>query len=123
MTDTSIDALSGRTSNGMPTDRQQRDRVAAQGRIAVVPGADEERAEYWLLSEDGEEFPIEASDVGDVYAVLSRLRDRQVDDGVVSDPVEITCHECGKTWQHTGSGDRATCPNCETTTPVEGIGP
>lgn len=123
MTDTSIDAIADRNSDGMPIDRQERDRVASRGRIAVVSGTDGEPAAYWLVTEDGEEFPIEASDVEDVYAVLSRLRDRQVDDGVASDPVEVTCHECGKTWQHTGSADRATCPNCESTTPVEGIGP
>ncbi|WP_290812435.1 hypothetical protein [Halovivax sp.] len=36
---------------------------------------------------------------------------------------ELTCHECGKTWTHTGSEPHGTCPNCGEEVPEENIGP
>ena len=107
----------------MTADKRDRDPAEREGSIAVVHATEDESPAYWLRSDDGDAFPLREDDVGDAYAVLSRLRSQQADAGTMPDPVEVTCHECGKTWQHTGSGDKATCPNCEATTPVEGIGP
>ncbi|NHN47588.1 hypothetical protein G9464_08265 [Halostella sp. JP-L12] len=107
----------------MTDDDDDRDPVESEGSIAVVPATDDESPAYWLRSDEGDALPLREDDIGDLYAVASRLHNRQADADTLPDPVEVTCHECGKTWQHTGSADRATCPNCETTTPVEGIGP
>ena len=37
--------------------------------------------------------------------------------------IELTCHECGKTWTHTGAADFGTCPDCGESVPVENLGP
>ena len=102
-----------------------RDEVAREGRYAVVAAGSDESPDYWLVADDDRDrrVPIGQADVDDAHAVVSKLRGQRtdVDDG--SAGVALTCQECGKEWTYTGSDEHASCPNCETEVPVEGIGP
>lgn len=107
----------------MTTDEPDREPLVEEGRMTIVETADAETATYRLRAADGAEFPLREADVDDLATALSRLRARQNDAESTPETVEITCHECGKTWQHAGSGESATCPDCGTVTTVEGAGP
>ena len=103
--------------------RADRTPIVEQDPIAIVPAADDESCAFWLINDGGDEFPLRREELETVTSALSRLNEHETDADASSEPLEITCHECGKTWQHAGSTDRATCPSCGATTPVEGIGP
>ncbi|XVH30670.1 hypothetical protein ACNS7O_09710 [Haloferacaceae archaeon DSL9] len=107
----------------MVPDTPDDDRIAREGRLEIVAAADDAPHAYLLRSDDGDEFPIRTADADDLYALVDRLHDRYADAEERPEAIEITCHACGKTWQHAGGDPQATCPNCGTLTPVEGAGP
>ncbi|PSQ28106.1 hypothetical protein BRD03_04435 [Halobacteriales archaeon QS_9_68_17] len=84
----------------MTDDSGDRDSAEREGPIAVVPATGDGSPAYWLRSDDGETFPVREDDIGDAYAVLSR----QADADTMPDPVEVTCHERGRTWRHRVGG-------------------
>lgn len=114
-------------------DRADRDPIVSEGPYAIVDATDDEQAEYRLVASTDEKrstttdrepgVPIDDTTVGDLAAAVSRLRGLTSDVEDAPGPVELTCHDCGKTWTHAGSDEHATCPNCETEVPLEGIGP
>ncbi|QSW98365.1 hypothetical protein [Haloterrigena alkaliphila] len=104
--------------------------IASEGRYAVVAAEESESTDYWFVTDDREHaVPLGDTDLDAAATVLSRVRNARTDAGGTgsgaesSDGVELTCHECGKTWTYTGGDEHASCPNCETEVPVEGIGP
>ncbi|WP_306054981.1 hypothetical protein [Natronococcus wangiae] len=107
----------------MASDRIDRDPIVSEGPYAVVGATDEESADYWLVSDQGDEFPLRQGDLEDAVTALSRLHNQRADADGAPETTELTCHACGKTWQYAGSNQHATCPSCETEVPVEGIGP
>lgn len=117
----------------MDDDRFDREPIVSEGRYAIVDAAADDPADYWLVSSDDSEtadtddhrhrIPVDDTEIADLAATVSRLRGLKTDAEDLPEQVELTCHECGKTWAHTGSDEHASCPNCETEVPVEGIGP
>ncbi|RQG99755.1 hypothetical protein [Natrarchaeobius oligotrophus] len=116
----------------MDDDSTDRTAIVREGRYRIVEGSTE--AEFRLLVDDAADdasdgdgsdrgVPIEDTEIDDLYAVVSRFRSTYTDSDDDSSGVELECHECGKRWTYTGSDEQASCPNCETTVPVEGIGP
>ncbi|SEQ46391.1 hypothetical protein [Natrinema salaciae] len=112
-----------------PTDREP---IVSEGPFAIVDASDDEPAAYRLVSRatdpaDAAErrpgIPIDDTEIDDLAAVVSRLRGLKTDVAESPEPAELTCHECGTAWTYTGSDEHASCPNCETEVPVEGIGP
>ncbi|MDS0474014.1 hypothetical protein [Natrinema sp. 1APR25-10V2] len=110
-----------------PTDREP---IVSEGQYAIVDAAESESAAYRLVSSPDDSaaqhdrgVPIDTATVDDLEAVVSRLRGLETDTEDEPETVELTCHECGKTWTYTGGDEHASCPNCETEVPVEGIGP
>ncbi|TYL39802.1 hypothetical protein CV102_05830 [Natronococcus pandeyae] len=107
----------------MDSDRTDRDPIVSEGTYAVVDATDDESADYWLRSDRGDEFPLRQDDLEDAVTALSRVHKQRSDPEGAPETTELTCHDCGKTWQYAGADEHATCPNCETEVPVEGIGP
>lgn len=115
------------------TDRADREPIVSEGPYAIVDATDSDPADYWLVSSrDGAtadadehryEVPVDETAIDDLATAVSRLRGLKTDAEGSSESVELTCHECGKTWTYTGSDEHASCPDCETEVPVEGIGP
>ncbi len=116
--DTRRDGATDPNSDARHIDRQQRDRIASKGNTVFVPGTDDESAAYWLVPEDGEEFPAGSHtdccksfpDSADTGSAHTGTQLQQSVSWVDLPRVRQ------KTRQHTGSEDRATCPNCGTTT-------
>ncbi|WP_226481697.1 hypothetical protein [Natrinema amylolyticum] len=114
-------------------DQSDRDPIVSEGPYAIVDASDGDRADYRLVSTDDDGgadaadrqrgVPIDDASIADLEAIVSRLRGLKTDVEDAPESIELTCHECGKTWTYTGSDEHASCPNCETEVPVEGIGP
>ena len=120
------------------TDRDRpRDPIVSEGRYAVVAADESDAADYWFVADgddgeggtDGGAVPLTDTELEDAATALSRFRNARTDpegrgaETASGGGTELTCHECGATWTYTGSDEHATCPNCETEVPVEGIGP
>lgn len=121
----------GSGSERMADDHRARERIVSEGRYAVVDTPSDDTATYRLVVTDGDAdetesgggIPADDTTIDDLAATVERLRGRLSDTDDSPESVELTCHECGKTWNYTGSDEHASCPNCEAEVPVEGIGP
>jgi hypothetical protein len=107
----------------MDRTRTDRNSIVSEGAHAIVDATAEEPADYWLVSEQGEAFPLRQGELDDVATALSRLRGLRSDVGEKPETTELVCPECETAWQYAGSETHAACPNCEAEVPVEGIGP
>ncbi|QLK25570.1 hypothetical protein HYG81_16025 [Natrinema zhouii] len=115
----------------MAGDNPAREPIVSEGPYAVVDSSSDDTETYRLVvldddateTESADGIPVDDATVDDLAAAVERLRGRLSDTNDSPESVELTCHECGKSWTYTGSDEYASCPNCEAAVPLEGIGP
>lgn len=57
------------------TDRSNRDPLVQVNDISIVNADAEEDTDYWLVSADGDEFPIRLRELHDLMHVIHQLHD------------------------------------------------
>lgn len=57
-------------------DKHDRSAVAAAGDITIVAASEDEPGDYWLLADDGAEFPLRLDGLHDVMHALHQLHDQ-----------------------------------------------
>lgn len=58
------------------TEKTNRDPVVTMNDLSIVPATSDESPEYWLLSTDGDTFPIHINQLHDMMHLLHDLHDQ-----------------------------------------------
>lgn len=58
------------------TDKSTRDPITTMNQLAIVPATTDESPDCWLVSDDGDSFPINLDELHDVMHLLHDLHDQ-----------------------------------------------
>lgn len=58
------------------TDKYERNAIAQTNEIKIVPAADGEDPDFWLVSADGDEFPVNLAQLHDIMHAVHELHDK-----------------------------------------------